>query len=220
MEKSSQRPIRVIFSQTRNPELNLAKEKAIFFEVESRSSPDTLFFWINDECLVAGQIKSAKYGWYNQKLAEEMKIPVYKRFTGGGVVYHDLGNLNWSFFVRTNGGFRSPEKIFREYSKFIIESLKQLGLDAYFAPPNRIEVAGKKVSGMAARSGLKCLLVHGTLLLNSNLERLNLLCIPPPESPEVANLSQWLPDINSEMVMKAIVSTMQKNGYQVDQSPS
>src|SRR5579883_973880 len=204
MEKSSQRPIRVIFSQTRNPELNLAKEKAIFFEVESRSSPDTLFFWINDECLVA----------------EEMKIPVYKRFTGGGVVYHDLGNLNWSFFVRTNGGFRSPEKIFREYSKFIIESLKQLGLDAYFAPPNRIEVAGKKVSGMAARSGLKCLLVHGTLLLNSNLERLNLLCIPPPESPEVANLSQWLPDINSEMVMKAIVSTMQKNGYQVDQSPS
>lgn len=220
MDNIPQRAIRVIISQTRNPELNLAKEKAIFFEVENRISPDILFFWINDECLVAGQIKSEKYGWYNEKLAEEMKIPVYKRFTGGGVVYHDLGNLNWSFFVRTDGGFRSPEKIFREYSRFIIESLKQLGLDAYFALPNRIEVAGKKVSGMAARSGLKCLLVHGTLLLNSNLGKLNLLCIPPPNGPEVANLSQWLPNINYDMVIKEIVSTVQKNDYHVEQSPS
>jgi len=73
---------------------------------------------------------------------------------------------------------------------------------------------------MAARSGLKCLLVHGTLLLNSNLEKLNMVCIPPPEGPEVANLSQWLPDINSGMVIKAIISTMQKNDYHVEQSPS
>ncbi|MEM0117370.1 MAG: biotin/lipoate A/B protein ligase family protein [Conexivisphaerales archaeon] len=205
--------LKVILSQSKDPQLNLLTEKTTFFDVENGNSPETLYFWVNDECLVAGQIRSPKYGWYDEKLAEEMKIPVYRRLTGGGVVYHDKGNLNWSLFLKTNGRFRSPEKIFQQGSRFMIEALVHLGLRAYFAPPNRIEVDGKKVSGLAARSGLRCLLVHGTLLLNSNLKTLNSLCIPPPASPEVANLETWMPGITFQQVIDSVIFIMKKEGY-------
>jgi len=205
----------VYFERARDPVANLEREAELFDRVDRRTHPECVRFWVNSRCLVKGRAKSAKYGWYNEGLARELKIPVIERSTGGGVVYHDEGNLNWSFFLSTPGSFQSPAASFNRASKFIIEALDRLGIRATFSPPNRIDVSDRKVSGMAARSTVRTLLVHGTLLLHSDLTTLNQLCIPPDGCPPVANLSEWKPGIDAESVMGAVVRTLEGSGYKV-----
>jgi lipoate-protein ligase A len=68
---------------------------------------------------------------------------------------------------------------------------------------------------MAARSTAHTLLVHGTLLLDSDLERLNALCIPPAGCPPVSNVNEWAKDIDSERVVRAVSGVLENSGYRV-----
>jgi len=206
----------VYLDATRDPVKNLAREEEIFRRVERRELPELVRLWSNSECLVRGRAKSSSYGWYNENLAKEEGILVVERPTGGGVVYHDEGNLNWSFFFRNSGTFPSPRSMFERTSDFVVKSLGRLGVAASFAPPNRIDVSGRKVSGMAARSSARALLVHGTLLLDSNLERLNALCIPPVGCPPVANVGEWVEGVDATKVLDALVGVLRDSGYNVE----
>lgn len=181
----------IIVENNTKPKLNLEKENNLFEEVEKGKYNSIIRIWINDECLVKGIHKHKNYGWYREDLAKKLGIPVYERKTGGGVVYHDLGNLNWSFFIQTSLHYFDGKEMFEKAANIIVKILNKLKLEAYFAQPNRIEIEGYKISGMAARASNKALLIHGTLLINTNLNRLNLLCIPPPNSPPVQNISYW-----------------------------
>lgn len=207
--------INVLFDRTRDPQINLEREERLFQLMETRKRPDTFRFWINSECLVKGPARSPKYGWYHQRLAEEMGIKVIQRSTGGGVVYHDLGNLNWSFCFVNSGRLLSPTKLFERASWFVIRTLERLGVNGHFASPNRIDVLGRKVSGMAARSTPRTSLVHGTLLLNSDLEKLNKLCIPPEGCPPVANLSEWVDKIDASKVVSTLAGILRESGLTV-----
>ncbi len=211
----SSREVVVFFDKGTDPTENLAREERIFDRVDGGSLPELVRFWVNSECLVRGRAKSAKYGWYNEELAQQMKVPVIERETGGGVVYHDEGNLNWSFFLKTSGAFMSPTAAFDLGSKYVIRALESLGVKARFSPPNRIDVLSRKVSGMAARSTVRTLLVHGTLLLHSDLQKLNLLCIPPAGCPPVSNISEWRRDIDTAGVVRAVVEVLEDSGFQV-----
>ena len=210
-----EREILVHFDTSRDPSRNLSREREIFGMVEDGRLPEIVRFWVNTECLVRGKVRSAKYGWYNEELARKMGVRVIERDTGGGVVYHDEGNLNWSFFLRSPGAFPSPAAAFEGASKHVIKALGALGVRAHFSPPNRIDVLGRKVSGMAARSTVKALLVHGTLLLESNLDKLNMLCIPPPGSPAVANINDLVKGVDPDMIMKAFVGVLRDGGFHV-----
>ncbi|MDG7016444.1 MAG: lipoate--protein ligase family protein [Nitrososphaerota archaeon] len=211
----AERELLVYFDETRDPVENLAREEELFERVDSGTLPELARFWVNSECLVRGKARSAKYGWYNEGLARKMGVPVIIRETGGGVVYHDEGNLNWSFFLRTSGAFLSPTAAFDLGSKYMVRALQSLGVRAQFSPPNRIDVSGRKVSGMAAKSSVRALLVHGTLLLNSNLEKLNLLCVPPEGCPLVSNLSEWAKSISAASVARALVGVLEDSGFHV-----
>ncbi|MDG6910616.1 MAG: hypothetical protein JRN08_09625, partial [Nitrososphaerota archaeon] len=93
--------------------------------------------------------------------------------------------------------------------------LGELGVKADFAPPNRIDVEGLKVSGMAARSTPTARLVHGTLLVDSDLEKLNRLCIPPAGCPPVANIKEWTGPIEAADVVRAFVKGIRASGTKV-----
>jgi len=213
------RRLLVYLDKTNDPAANLKRESEIFERVDAGSLPEAVRFWVNSPCLVRGPARTPRYGWYNEKLADEMRIPVITRSTGGGVVYHDQGNLNWSFFFRMAGAFLSPGAAFDLGSQHIIRALEGLGVKAIFSAPNRIDVAGRKVSGMAARSTPRTLLVHGTLLLNSDLERLNRLCIPPPGCPPVSNLSEWLKGIDTTTMAKAVLDELAGSSFSVEEGP-
>ncbi len=205
----------VRFDPGKDPAANLRRESEIFEGVERGDFQETLRFWVNSECLIRGRAKTPKYGWYDEEMAERLKVPVFERSTGGGVVYQDEGNLNWSFFLRTPGAFVSPTTAFGQASSYVIGALRTLGVEARFSPPNRIDVGDRKVSGMAARSTPRTLLVHGTLLLDSDLERLNLLCIPPPGCPPVSNLTRWAKELTYLDVVNAVTRELTASGFEV-----
>ncbi len=205
----------LVFHDTQtNPILNLKRDDEIFEKVENQSIPECVRFWVNQECLVKGISRSPKYGWFDEDLARQLGVPVYKRSTGGGVVYHDPGNLNWTFFLRTSGSFLSPRRVFITPAGYVIKALNRLGLHAEFSPPNVITINNKKVSGMAARSSINTLLVHGTLLFRSNLSKLNELCKPPSGHPRVANLSEWKESISTSEFIRAVIEVLRDSGFE------
>lgn len=212
------RELAVVFDDVTDPERNLETEELIFERVQRRTLPEVLRFWRSTECLVRGRARSARYGWYDEKLAAELKVPVYERSTGGGVIYMDLGNLNWSFYLRSSGEMLAPAALFGRWSAHLVGALRRVGLDARFAPPNRIDVSGSKVSGMAARSTSRGFMVHGTLLVDTDLSRLNSLCIPPAGCPPVSNLREWRPDSTVEEAEELVVKETQVLGFEVRRS--
>ena len=207
--------VRIYFDRTRNPVRNMARENELFRRVEKGELPETIRFWKNSECLVRGKARNPRYGWYHEELAERFGVIVVQRETGGGVVYNDQGNLNWSFISRRSGPLLTPTTLFGQASEYVVGALNRLGIKAQFAPPNRIDVSGHKVSGLAARSSPRTLLVHGTLLIHSNLEKLNTLCIPPPDCPPVANLQHWVPRIEAKDVVSALLEVLKESGLDV-----
>jgi lipoate-protein ligase A len=206
--------MRFIISETTNPKVNLITEEVILNAVNEGFVSNTIMLWINDRCLVAGR-GSKGYGWYHEQLATQLGINVYKRITGGGVVYHDKGNLNWSFFIRHENKNIDIIDLFKEPAEIIINALNRLGIEAYFMPPNRIEFKGYKISGMASYVKKNAILVHGTLLVESNLEELNKLCIPPLNSPPVTNLAYWIKGLTISTIINSIEEALKINGFNV-----
>jgi lipoate---protein ligase len=210
-----ERELLVHFDKTRDPARNLFRETELFAQVDTGVLPEVARFWVNSECLIRGEARSAKYGWYREDVATKMKIPILTRSTGGGVVFHDEGNLNWSFFLRNSGSFLSPTAAFDAGSRYVVEALKRQGIHARFSPPNRIDVSGRKVSGMAARFTVRAILVHGTLLIDSDLEKLNALCVPPAGCPPVSNLTEWAKHIDAATVVDSVAAVLQDSGFHV-----
>ena len=195
--------LQLLVTSGTDPLTNLALEDELLFQVEAGHRDETLRLWVNDECLVQGPHRSCRSGWHRAERAAEFGVPIHLRTTGGGTVYHDRGNLNWSFYLRRSAGYFGAAGLFRSCAGFIIEALRPLGIEAAFAAPNRIDVGGRKVSGISARASLEAVLVHGTLLVSSDIDRLNALCIYPPGCPPVENLRRFRPGLSVADVVRA-----------------
>jgi len=146
---------------SQDPCYNLAFEETV---LARRTQGDYLLLWQNDNTIVIGQNQNAE-AEINRTFVEGHHIHVVRRTTGGGAVYHDLGNLNYSFI--TDAG--NAERLTMErFTKPIVEALKGLGLNAEASGRNDILVEGRKVSGTAQRLMKGRILHHGTLLFDAN----------------------------------------------------
>ncbi|WP_298034493.1 lipoate--protein ligase [uncultured Dysosmobacter sp.] len=153
----------VTYLETRslNPFYNLAFEEYV---LTYRRQGEYLLLWQNDNTIVIGQNQNAE-AEINRAFVEERKIRVARRTTGGGAVYHDLGNLNYSFI--TDAG--DAEKLTMErFTLPVVNALRALGLEAEASGRNDILVEGKKVSGTAQRLLNGRILHHGTLLFDAD----------------------------------------------------
>lgn len=146
-----------------DPYYNLAFEEYV---LRGRMDGDYLLLWQNDNTVVVGQNQNAE-GEINRAFVEKHRINVVRRSTGGGAVYHDLGNLNYSFITDAENADRETTLRFTES---VVAALKGLGLQAETSGRNDILIEGRKVSGTAQRLYRHRILQHGTLLFNANSE--------------------------------------------------
>jgi lipoate-protein ligase A len=140
------RPCYYLETASHDPFYNLAFEEYV---LTHKTEGDYLILWQNENTIVVGQNQNTEEE-INRPFVESHHINVVRRMTGGGAVYHDLGNLNYSFI--TDAGEVSQLSINR-FTAPVVHALGELGLHAEASGRNDILVDGKKVSGTAQRYG-------------------------------------------------------------------
>jgi lipoate-protein ligase A len=151
--------------------MNMAVEEAIPRMVGEGKSPSTVRFWHNSNTIVIGCFQSARLE-VNMEACKETKNEIVRRFTGGGAVYHDSGNLNYAISLRKGHRLvpdQNLQSVFERLSEGAVEGLRKLGVKAEFQPVNDIQVDGKKVSGAAGSIRWNTIFHHGCILVNSDL---------------------------------------------------
>lgn len=176
------RPWRILADDgERDPRRNLALEEALG---RAAGPLPTLRLWRNDRCVVVGRSQVAE-AEVDMAACRELDIPVLRRFSGGGTVYHDPGNLNVSLILRrddpalaTRPGLPRSPGIYRLLLEPLARAVESLGIPAQ-ATERDLLVDGAKVTGVAAWVGGQAILVHGTLLVDADLETLDRVLAGP-----------------------------------------
>ncbi|WP_146161456.1 lipoate--protein ligase [Mangrovibacterium marinum] len=147
-----------------DPYFNLATEEYLLKNFED----DIFMLWSSESSIVVGKHQNA-LAEINHRYVKENRIKVARRLSGGGTVFHDPGNLNFTFM-------RKVEKIeeinYRIFLQPVKEALEKLGLEVSSSKRDDLIVDGKKISGNAQHVYRKRVLHHGTLLFNSQLKKL------------------------------------------------
>ncbi len=171
--------LQLITSPRHNPYENLAVEQVLM----DTCPKDTLIFylWQNAHTVVIGKHQHCA-SEVKLDLANEDKVTVARRSSGGGAVYHDLGNLNFTFIAQ--------DKIYSIHNQMemIANALQALGVDAKVNGRNDIEVEGFKVSGNAFAHQKETHLHHGTLLVNVDKQLLGKYLSPNPKKLQRKNV--------------------------------
>lgn len=154
----------ILRSKTSNPAFNLATEEFLL----NNKSEDCFYLYINDPSIIVGKFQNS-LAEINVDYVKENDIIVIRRLSGGGAVFHDPGNLNFTFIMK-DGEDKSAD--FRKYTQPIIDVLRSLDVDAKFEGRNDMTIEGKKFSGNAKCYYNDKVLQHGTLLFESTLPSL------------------------------------------------
>ena len=147
-----------------DPTINLSVEEYCYRNLDTRY--EYLLFYINQPSIIIGNHQNP-FQEINTELAEKKQLQPIRRISGGGAVYHDTGNLNFSFITKFG-----KEKLdhFKELLRPILETLNRLGVPAEITDKNTIVVENKKISGNSQHTNMRQMLSHGTLLVDAELD--------------------------------------------------
>lgn len=203
--------MRFFINDRLDPAFNLALE-----EILCREFPqELLMLWRNGPSVIVGRNQNT-FAEVNHAFAEEQGISVVRRMTGGGAVYHDCGNVNYSLMIHQ----RCPgADSFAEFARPVTEALRKMGVNAEFSGRNDILVDGRKISGSAQCCVKQRTLFHGTLLFEADMEMLGRVLTPGKLKIEakgvksvrsrVANIKEFLPGMDVESFMEQLTETLE-----------
>ena len=154
----------LIYNDNTNPYFNLAMEEYFL----KTTTEDLFILWRNKPSVIVGKNQNT-LSEINLDYVKSNSIPVVRRQSGGGAVFHDLGNINFTFISCNNNSFSD----FRKFTQPIIDLLKTLGLNAEFSGRNDLLIDGKKFSGNAQYNYQNKVMHHGTLLFSSQITDLS-----------------------------------------------
>ena len=176
--------------------VNLALEEYVFRH--KPADDDVLLFYVNAPSIIIGRNQNT-IEEINPDIVASRGVQVVRRISGGGAVYHDLGNLNFSFITpKVTGRFNRYD----EFTRPVTDVLRQIGVPAELGGRNDILAGGRKISGNAQFARPDRMFSHGTLLFDSNLDDVTAALRPKPGKVEskgvksirsrVANISEFL----------------------------
>ena len=189
--------IRYISLDTTSPYHNLAVEEYLL----QQTTDNVFMLWRNDNTIVVGKHQNTA-AEINQEYVDSHHVNVVRRLTGGGAVFHDSGNLNFTFIQNVEAGKKEID--FLRYLQPIVDALRSLGVPAEFSGRNDLVIDGKKISGNAMMFYENRVLEHGTLLFSSQMADVaNALKVDPSKFDDkavksvrsrVTNISEHLPE--------------------------
>jgi lipoate-protein ligase A len=147
-----------------DPRINLALEEYCLRHLDLENA--YLLLYVNKPSVIIGRHQNV-LAEINHRFVMEKRIRVVRRISGGGAVYHDYGNLNYSFIRRYE---RNTLVNIKNIIYPVVTALNRLGIPAIVNDRNDIVVRGKKISGTAQFSNTKGIIIHGTLLFDSDLD--------------------------------------------------
>ena len=167
-------PTYYLETSSTDPAYNLAVEE---YALTRFREGNLLMLWQNASSVIIGRNQNTAEE-INQDFVNSHNIRVVRRNTGGGAVYHDLGNLNYSFITDVDG---TDRQTYERFVAPVVSALTDLGLDACSSGRNDILVSGKKVSGTAQQVLKGRILHHGTLLFDTDATMIQGALNPDPE---------------------------------------
>ena len=207
--------MQIFWNPEQDPAYNLALEETML----RRLRGPALMLWRNGPSVIIGRNQSTM-AEVDCEAVRTLKIPVVRRMTGGGAVYHDTGNLNYSCFADHSGDSFARFDIFAEP---VMAALRTFGIRSEFTGRNDILVDGKKVSGTAKMFVGDRVLFHGTLLFRTDIATLTRVLTPDPDkvsfkgirsvSARVGNLGDYLPELSpSEFTGRMLQALLELHG--------
>lgn len=196
---------RLLSSASNNPYFNLAAESCLV----DADSGVYFFLWVNSPTVVIGYNQNPFSECALDKMREK-NVFLARRRTGGGAVFHDVGNLNFSFVM--------PHELYdvKRQSLVICNALKRLGIDAEISGRNDLLAGGRKFSGNAYYKGKTHRLHHGTIMLNVDFNALSGYLTPDPSKylkkgvssvrSRVVNLCELKPELTIQELKNALFS--------------
>lgn len=208
--------MRYLKNPSTNPYYNMAFDE---YCLESLPIDEPVFFlWQNRPAVIVGFNQEVNTE-VNLDYLKENGIDLVRRVTGGGAVYHDLENLNYTIVGRSE----DLERDYPEYAALIMKALQALGVPATLSGRNDILVEGRKVSGFAKRVCKNRLMVHGTLMYNVDVDVLTHVLNPSTTKLQskgiasvrsrVANLCEYLPEIPDIQTFSQRLEEILSNNY-------
>ncbi|MDV2583450.1 lipoate--protein ligase [Alkalibacillus haloalkaliphilus] len=149
-----------------DPQLNLAIEEYALKHLNIDDDQQYLLFYVNGPSIIVGKNQNSVEE-INTDFVEANDIKVVRRLSGGGAVYHDLGNLNFSFLAKDEGNNFSN---FKKFTQPVVDALQKLGVNAELSGRNDITADGRKISGNAQFTTKGRMFSHGTLMFDSEVE--------------------------------------------------
>ena len=177
------------------------------YALEQLPLDEPLFFlWQNRSAVIIGLNQNA-YAEVDIDYLRQHDIALARRITGGGAVYHDLGNLNYTIVGRSS----DIERDYPEYTRYMLQALQALGVQAELSGRNDILVDGRKVSGYAKRVYKDRLMVHGTLMYDVDIDCLTRVLTPPAtklESKGIASVKSRVLNLREHLPQFADISAL------------